>query len=155
MFLIKNPVGDVDLPTRAAIRSFLDLSTAHITVSDADILKRLATGVDADNILSHDPPLVVTSHDAGWIVVCSGHHTPADWLTYNFLSPLTKIGFSLAFIDLIRYAGVSNYTGLWLDADGPRCEVFPTFVWPGSDDGRQVGDVFADAIHHVAVTVPR
>jgi hypothetical protein len=116
-------VEAIDKPTKANVRSFLDLSTCHFTKEDNEVLKRLATTTDAPTC-----PLYVYDEDQGYIVLTNG--TDEDW-QYKGRQAMIDAGLSLAFVELATYARRRGYTGIWFDADASECDAFPTFDWEG------------------------
>lgn len=118
-------IDATDKPSGSYVRSFLDLSTAHFTKTDNELLEKAATSEDAPNC-----PIFVHSIDQGYIVILTGDDE--DWL-YAGRYKLIEAGFSLAFEELASYAKARGYTGLWFDADADKCDAFPTFDWMATD----------------------
>lgn len=116
-------IEQTDAPTKANVRSFLDLSTCHFTKEDNEVLKALATSEEAPTC-----PLYVYDEEQGYIVLTPG--CDEDW-HYKGRQQLIDAGLSLAFVELATYARLRGYTGIWFDADAPECEFFPTFDWEG------------------------
>jgi hypothetical protein len=100
-------------------RTFLDLSTFHITVGDRTVLETIAKTGPADL-----PLFVYAIHDGGFIVLTCG--TDSDW-GYACRAGLLKAGFSLAFVELAVFCRRAGKTGLWLDVDAQVCPELPTF----------------------------
>jgi hypothetical protein len=114
-------IEQTDAPTKARVRSFLDLSTGHFTKEDNAVLKHLATHDGAPTC-----PLYVYDMDQGYIVLV--HGCDEDW-QYTGRQKIIDAGLSLAFVELVTYARLRGYTGIWFDADADDCQCFPTFSW--------------------------
>jgi hypothetical protein len=114
-------IKNIDEPTKANVRTFLDLSTGHITKEDDAVLKRLATSDSAPEC-----PLYVYEEEQGYIVLT--HGCDEDW-QYTGRQKMIEAGLSLAFVELATYVRLRGYTGIWFDADADTCDFFPTFSW--------------------------
>ena len=99
------------------IAKFLDLSTKYLPFDDIKLLMEPAERVSSG--------LVVIEHDNGWFIhIELDSHRAGD-----LASELTAIGFSDAFINVLRHAREHECWWINLDADGEDEEVLPTFDW--------------------------
>ena len=100
------------------IAAFLDLSTRYMTQNDAELLFALINGDDAGD-------LVVNAHPHGWFV-----HVEQDADRLAELSQtLRKVGYSEAFINLLRYARERECWWINFDSGGEDEDGLPTFDW--------------------------
>lgn len=108
-----------------AVRTFLDVSTAHITSADDDLLRRHLPAVRSNG--SARPELSILSVDG---------HAYGYWVA-SLLAPtgdlnevdLIAAGFSEAFVALMRHARNINVDWIKLDADGDDVEGLESFEW--------------------------
>lgn len=107
-------------------RRYFDLSTAHITIDDDRLLRRITDGGGSDGEANRIAALnlYVDTMECGWLVsVCGEFDDIVDsGLLLNF-------GFSLAFVDLVRCAARHAMRGIWLDADAPIVDELAQFTW--------------------------
>lgn len=95
------------------IRRFMDLSTAHITLEDHDLLA------------GEHPHPIRYPYNYGWFV-----HVPEDaTLRPEFIRDLEIIGFSAEFVALVRKAMDEGCCYICLDQDGDVEDGLPTFDW--------------------------
>lgn len=97
-------------------RSYIDLSTAHITLLDSH---RLAAGVLGDPLI-HDP------HEYGWWVAAPNFTTEGR---EEAKRELLTFGYSAALVGILLKAHELGITWIKFDQDGDRAECFPTFEW--------------------------
>ena len=108
---------------------YLDVSTCHITQSDASLMGRVVVDHrNPDRMLhAHGFPIRVSPHQHGYIVFvpagpdCGGEALDAS----NFRDS----GFSDAFFGLMVFAQRLGFGVINLDADGTVIETLPTFEW--------------------------
>lgn len=108
------------------LRTYFDLSTAHITSEDDNLLRKCATDPSDEEAIGLS--IIVDAMDQGWAVLVM-----EDLKEYRDYAALAKFGFSLAFIDLVRLVVRKGIKGIWFDADAPIVPGLPTFSW-GSED---------------------
>lgn len=98
-----------------AVQKFLDLSTAHITRSDAEHL-------DASGRHSL---IVYPTGEYGWFI-----HAPSDnaeWIELR--ERALRTGFSEAFVALLEKARAESCWFLRLDCDADEDPTLPVFSW--------------------------
>lgn len=97
----------------AAIRQMVDMSTAHLTRNDTELLKRTV-----------DPIVRVTSHEYGWIIFVS-----ADELTER-IARLKAEGFSAGFVAIYQHAAErADVMLINFDGAAGRYAGYPTHNW--------------------------
>ena len=100
-------------PPKHEFETTLVLSTGHITTHDDDLLKIA------------DQELLVVSYTYGYLVyVASGDYDFEDWV-----DTATRLGYSAAFVGLMKLAHKLKCAWLKLDADGPLRDDLPKFEW--------------------------
>ena len=97
------------------ITKIFDVSTAHVTRKDDQILKK------AQDIL--DPPtLIVYPYEEGYFI-----YVPI--VVKEYVSSMKKEGYSKAMVTLLTRARAHDCTFLRLDCDGMIYEDLPTYDW--------------------------
>jgi hypothetical protein len=98
------------------IRRFVDVSSAHITENDAQLLTEYAK--------SKNSILIVMEYNEGcWLYV------PLSDMLDQKLAAWARAGLSKALCDLVRAARAEGIDYLKIDADGGHHEGFPEFDW--------------------------
>jgi len=94
------------------IQNYLDCSTKHISVCDAQLLK--------------DPPdaLLVYENEYGWFV-----HVPADLDEGEFVEELTDKGVGPGLLRVLQFARENNCNWVKLDCDGTEIPALLEFDW--------------------------
>lgn len=98
-------------------RTFLDISTAHITQNDSELLTELAHSDDSNL------PLTIIDQNYGHIVVVHKD------VVKQGLQSIRNKGFSDSFIKLVVYVTKSKHNGIWLDQDGDTVDEFEEHEW--------------------------
>lgn len=93
------------------ILTYLDLSTAHITASDALLLDKAIR-------LETRGPVIYAAGDYGWFIPMTDD---MDWTPFGQMSE--------AFHGLIKLALENGCDMLRLDRDAPRLDTLPVFSW--------------------------
>ena len=103
-------------PTPAIIKT-LDVSTGHISKSDADLL--------AASVKDSKSPLIVYDKTGyGWFVF-----VPSDQGIDEQESNYLEIGLSKAFLNLMRFAEASGCQWIMFDCDGMTYDSLEKFDW--------------------------
>ena len=98
-----------------AVHKFLDLSTVHITRTDAEIL---------DEADCHDL-IVYPTGEFGWFI-----HAPSDESTWlEVRKRALRAGLSSVFVALLEKARAENCWFLRLDRDGDEDPTLPVSSW--------------------------
>ena len=125
---------------------WLDLSTAHLTEKDAQLLAHAAASEILSVLQSTDPtsagghlevadvlpqnfpelpPLQVSQDGYGYIMrLASG-----DEYVNDRIATLKQVGFSKTFIAIFKYAIEMKCWGIRFDVDGEIIEGFPDYDW--------------------------
>lgn len=101
------------------IRTYLDLSTAHITQKDADKL------TDDSRSRTTGLPLRCCEHEYGFTIFTCPDDVEVQ------IKAVKGRGFSQALCDLYEHVVVNMpHVGIInFDADAPQCDTLPTFDW--------------------------
>ena len=121
---------DKDRVSKSYVRAFLDLSTGHYRLADDALLSRAEVEREINDVVL---PIYTTKLEFGYIVHLCGEGG-LD-LGPDEYQALQTAGFSVAIIDLIRYASQRGFRGIWFDADADKSPCFPVFKWDTNDDG--------------------
>jgi hypothetical protein len=95
------------------VYKYADISTAHITPQDNDLLGKMAY----TNII---PEIVVYDYEYGYFVP-----VPSD----NNEEQLRKVGFSEAFLSLLKRCRQEKIMLIRIDKDAPEADDLETFEW--------------------------
>lgn len=104
------------LPCRLPVGKFLDVSTAHITAKDYELL-------DIDFDAKQPAAIVFRKDDHGFFV-----HVPHDDVE-EYEQELREAGYSEEFTKLIQLARAEGASLLCVDADGSVSDKLPHFDW--------------------------
>jgi len=92
------------------------ISTGHITEADGVLVGKPAT------------PGHVATHDGGFgDLLCLDYENDAHFA--KCISEYTSLGFSAAFIRIIKKAAKNKICWVWFDADGEEIKGWATFNW--------------------------
>lgn len=93
-------------------RGLADVSTAHITKNDSDLLESAAEG---------HPELTVYSDEYGFLV--------GTWVVEQDPQILIDLGFSLQFVKILEHASKQKMAYVNFDCDGERYEELKEHKW--------------------------
>ena len=105
---------------------YLDISTAHVTERDMDLLTRFAVGKKKSNPNGLCPVYPYDYHE-GSFVVLPGIGCDADM--DELMEELTKFGFSEDFKSVVRVAYTGGADMIRLDCDGEVIKTLKTNDW--------------------------
>ncbi len=97
------------------ILNYLDISTAHVTARDSEILGSLP---------NHVLPVTVTEHGYGYFVRFS-EDVPME----EIAEKSRELGLSDAFVGVLRYAKERRCFLINLDADAEQADDLPAHDW--------------------------
>lgn len=112
------------------VNKFLDISTAHISKTDDNILQKLVNPVffKENSDIDSEPPLAVYDHDFGyWVHVSSDLSNINDMDSY--IEAIIYAGFSIEFCELLIAANSLGCTFINFDCDGLQYEGVKKFDW--------------------------
>ena len=102
------------------VRKYLDVSAAHMTEQDNDLLaKALEDGDKVNMVLPHTLPYSY----GNWVWVPDAEEMESHESMY------TSYGFSPAFVGVLKYARENDCDWVNFDRDGEVCEDLPTHEW--------------------------
>ena len=96
-----------------SIRSFLDISTAHITERDASILDEMSCNLT-----------IIPYQEYGWFI-----HVPDKEQLQFMIGDIKDSGLSRAFIQIITYAQEKGCDYILFDRDAPTISHLPIYDW--------------------------
>ncbi len=102
------------------IRKFFDISTAHMTAQDNDLLARAVKERDKINMAL---PLIRPYDHGAWVWV-----PDAEDMDF-YAQPYSDYGFSPAFLKVLRYARENDCDWINFDSDAEQCLDLETFDW--------------------------
>jgi hypothetical protein len=109
-------------PTMDRIRKYLDLSIAHITYGDNQLLTRFSKGDRAKILHKQGFNLVVYDYAYGFFI-------PLTDIVLDNPSTLSLFGYSEALIKLIKYAKKKGCKLICLDRDAEPTDELEKFEW--------------------------
>lgn len=106
----------------ANIHKYLDLSLAHITYGDSQLLDRFSKNTSTGIINRQAFRLVVYEYEYGYFI-------PLTKIEADYMSTLRLFGYSEAFIKLIEYASEKECSLICLDRDAEPIDCLEKFEW--------------------------
>jgi hypothetical protein len=113
---------------KSNLRQHLDLSTAHVTEEDNNLLTTDAVAEQRVHSGGEQPTIPCVEYGYGFIVFVNHHHDDEAEQT-AYLVELVNNGYSSAFCNLIRLAWTLDADMIRLDRDAEECDELPTFQW--------------------------
>lgn len=104
------------------VRKYLDLSIAHISYGDSQLLERFSKGTSAEITNKQAFKLVVYDYEYGYFI-------PLTKIVFDNPGTLRLFGYSDAFIRLIRLAKQQECRLLVLDRDAEPLDGLEKFEW--------------------------
>lgn len=111
----------MDKKLKKFTRQHLDLSTAHVTARDMELLDGVDDGSEGAGVVPCAP------YDCGVVIFLLYHEEPE--LREELLSGFAAAGFSAAFCNLYKLALETDVDMLRLDQDAEVYDALPTFDW--------------------------
>lgn len=106
-----------------SVVKMLDISTVHITKSDADLLEADAAGIIAYDKSSYKDGELDDRY--GWFIHVPDQTIDVEDCQYS----CREAGMSEAFVNLVGYAHKQGCYWICLDRDGDDIDDLPTFEW--------------------------